>query len=65
MKELTLNEFEYNSGGFNLLVAASRFASFVSKTGDGYTSFQLTTDTAYATFLADSDIAFGYYLTAK
>ncbi len=31
MKELTLNEMEYISGGFNLFGAASGFASFVAR----------------------------------
>lgn len=39
MKELTLNEMEYISGGFNLFGAASSFASFVANSGVGFTSF--------------------------
>ncbi|VTN98784.1 Uncharacterised protein [Klebsiella pneumoniae] len=38
MKELTLNEMEYISGGFNLFGAASGFASFVANSGVGFTS---------------------------
>jgi hypothetical protein len=39
MKELTLNEMDYISGGFNLFGAASGFASFVANSGIGFTSF--------------------------
>jgi hypothetical protein len=45
MKELTLNEMEYISGGFNLFGAASGFASFVANSGVGFTSFVLTSGT--------------------
>lgn len=37
MKELTLNEMEYISGGFNLFGAASGFANFVANSGVGFT----------------------------
>ena len=45
MKELTLNEMVYISGGFNLFGAANGFASFVANSGVGFTSFVLTSGT--------------------
>ena len=36
MKELTFNEMEYISGGFNLLNAATGFTSFVVNSGLGF-----------------------------
>ena len=63
MKELTLNEMEYISGGFNLFGAASGFASFVANSGVGFTSFVLTSGTAFA--VGDSAMAFGSFLTGQ
>ena len=60
MKELTLNEMEYISGGFNLFGAASGFASFVANSGVGFTSFVLTSGTAFASFVGDSAMAVSY-----
>ncbi len=65
MKELTLNEMEYISGGFNLFGAASSFASFVANSGVGFTSFVLTSGTAFASFVGDSAMAFGSFLTGQ
>ena len=65
MKELTLNEMEYISGGFNLFGAASGFASFVANSGVGFTSFVLTSGTAFASFVGDSAMAFGSFLTGQ
>ncbi|MDK6764007.1 class IIb bacteriocin, lactobin A/cerein 7B family, partial [Klebsiella aerogenes] len=39
MKELTFNEMESVSGGFNLVSAATGFASFVANSAAGFTSF--------------------------
>ena len=65
MKELTLNEMEYISGGFNLFGAASGFASFVANSGVGFTSFVLTSGSAFASFVGDSAMAFGSFLTGQ
>lgn len=65
MKELTLNEMEYISGGFNLFGAANGFASFVANSAVGFTSFVLTSGTAFASFVGDSAMAFGSFLTGQ
>lgn len=41
MKELTFNEMEYVSGGFNLVGAATGFTDFVVNSGLGFSSFSL------------------------
>jgi len=62
VKELSLNEMHYISGGFNLFGAATGFTSFVYNSAVGFGSFVATSGTAFADFVVDSAIAFGSFV---
>ena len=70
MKELTLNEMEYISGGFNLFGAASGFASFVANWEtfvtagkENWGSFVNTAGNSWNTFVNNAASDWNTFLT--